>query len=118
VRAAVRTIPDGVYEAGSFIDDDGVALGEHIPIHVRVGVRREGITFDLSGVGAQVAGYFNFGSTAGRSACEVALTCLTTPLSLPINEGSFRPLMQSMKHSYSPDADALYVKHPRRDNLL
>ena len=44
VRTAVRTIPDGVYEAGSFMDDDGVALGEHIPTRVRVGVRREEIT--------------------------------------------------------------------------
>src|SRR2546428_305919 len=91
-RAAVRTIPDGVYEAESFMDDDGVALGRHIPIRVRIEVHGEAITFDLSGVGAQVAGYFNSGPTAGRSACEVAFKCLTTPLVLPINEGAFRPL--------------------------
>jgi len=91
-RAAVRTIPDGVYEAESFMDDDGVALGRHIPLHVRIEVHGEAITFDLSGVGAQVAGYFNSGPTAGRSACEVAFKCLTTPLVLPINEGAFRPL--------------------------
>ncbi len=91
-RAAVRTIPDGVYEAESFMDDDGVAIGRHIPIRVRVEVRGDEITFDLSGVGAQVAGYFNSGPTAGRSACEVAFKCLTTPLVLPINDGSFRPL--------------------------
>ena len=30
-RAAVRTIPDGVYEAESFMEDDGVVLGKHIP---------------------------------------------------------------------------------------
>jgi N-methylhydantoinase B len=71
-RAAVRTIPDGVYEAESFMDDDGVALGRHIPIRVRIEVHGEAITCDLSGVGAQVAGYFNSGPTAGRSACEVA----------------------------------------------
>ena len=91
-RAAVRTIPDGVYEAESFMDDDGVALGRHIPLRVRIEVHGEAITFDLSGVGAQVAGYFNSGPTAGRSACEVAFKCLTTPLVLPINEGAFRPL--------------------------
>jgi len=91
-RAAVRTIPDGVYEAESFMDDDGVALGRHIPIRVRIEVHGEAITCDLSGVGAQVAGYFNSGPTAGRSACEVAFKCLTTPLVLPINEGAFRPL--------------------------
>src|SRR4029450_5933414 len=35
-RAAVRQIPDGVYEAESFMDDDGVNIGKHIPIKVRI----------------------------------------------------------------------------------
>ena len=91
-RAAVQKIPDGVYEAESFMDDDGVNLGKHIPIKVRVEVRGEEMTVDLSGVSPQVAGPYNSGSTAGRSACEVAFKFLTTPLLLPINEGSFRPL--------------------------
>src|SRR5438132_5669011 len=50
------------------------------------------MTVDLSGVSRQVAGPYNSGSTAGRSASEVAFKFLTTPLLLPINEGSFRPL--------------------------
>ena len=50
------------------------------------------MTIDLSGVSPQVAGYFNSGPTAGRSAAQVAFKCLTTPLLLPINDGSFRPL--------------------------
>ena len=33
-------IPDGVYEAESFMDDDGVNLGKHVPIKVRVEVQR------------------------------------------------------------------------------
>jgi N-methylhydantoinase B len=76
-RAAVRTIPDGVYEAESFLDDDGVVLGKHIPVRIRVEVHSDAITFDLSGVGAQVAGYFNSGPTAGRPACEVAFKRLS-----------------------------------------
>src|SRR6266571_2245373 len=91
-RAAVHAIPDGVYEAESFMDDDGVSIGRHIPIHVRVEVAGEEMTVDLSGVSAQVSGYFNSGPTAGRSAAEVAFKCLTTPVLLPINQGSFRPL--------------------------
>jgi N-methylhydantoinase B len=91
-RAAVQNIPDGVYEAESFMDDDGVNLGKHIPIRVRVDVRGDELTVDLSGVSPQVAGPYNSGSTAGRSASEVAFKFLTTPLLLPINEGSFRPL--------------------------
>ncbi len=91
-RAAVREIPDGVYEAESFMDDDAVAIGRRIPVRVRVEVREDTMTIDLSGVGSQVAGYFNSGPTAGRSAAQVAFKFLTTPLLLPINDGSFRPV--------------------------
>jgi N-methylhydantoinase B len=91
-RASVRAIPDGVYEADSFMDDDGVTFGKHIPLHVRVEVQGDEITVDLSGVSPQVAGYFNSGPSAGRSAVEVAFKMLTSPLVLPINHGSFRPV--------------------------
>src|SRR5215210_8477695 len=91
-RQAVRAIPDGVYEAESFMDDDGVRLGQHIPLHVRVIVAGERMTVDLSKVSRQVAGYFNSGETAGRSAVQVAFKCLTSPVLLPINDGSFAPL--------------------------
>ena len=37
-RERVRAIPDGVYEAESFMDDDGVAIGKRIPIRVKVEV--------------------------------------------------------------------------------
>jgi N-methylhydantoinase B len=91
-RAAVEKIPDGVYVAESFMDDDGVNIGKHIPIKIRVEVKADEMTVDLSGVSPQVAGPYNSGATAGRSASEVAFKFLTTPLLLPINEGSFRPL--------------------------
>ena len=35
-RANARSIPDGVYEAESFMDDDGISIGTTIPIRVRV----------------------------------------------------------------------------------
>jgi N-methylhydantoinase B len=91
-RAGVSSIPDGVYEAESFMDDDGVSIGRHIPIHVKIIVDGEDMTIDLSGVSGQVGGFYNSGATAGRSAAEVAFKCLTSPLWLPINQGSFRPL--------------------------
>ncbi|HLH27204.1 MAG TPA: hydantoinase B/oxoprolinase family protein [Chloroflexota bacterium] len=91
-RQAVQAIPDGVYEAESFMDDDGVRLGQPIPLRVRVRVAGDRMTVDLSRVSRQVAGYFNSGETAGRSAAQVAFKCLTSPLLLPINDGSFAPL--------------------------
>src|SRR6266404_2319147 len=66
-RAAVRHIPNGTYEAESYMDDDGVNLGQPIPIKVRVIVYDEEITVDLSEVSAQVKGFYNSGETAGLS---------------------------------------------------
>jgi N-methylhydantoinase B len=50
------------------------------------------MTIDLSEVSQQVGGYYNSGATAGRSAAEVAFKCITSPLWLPINHGSFLPV--------------------------
>ncbi|HXF33366.1 MAG TPA: hydantoinase B/oxoprolinase family protein [Candidatus Acidoferrales bacterium] len=90
-RLAVKAIPDGVYEAESYMDDDGVG-SENVPIKVRVVVAGDEMTIDLSEVSRQVAGYFNSGATAGRSAAQVAFKCVTTPKVFPINDGTFRPL--------------------------
>ncbi len=91
-RQAVLAIPDGVYEAESFMDDDGVRIGQPIPLRVRVLVKGDVMTVDLSEVSRQVVGYFNSGMTAGRSAAQVAFKCLTSPRLLPINDGSFAAL--------------------------
>ena len=91
-RSAVRDIPDGVYEAEAFCDDDGVHIGRTIPIKVRVEIRGEDMTVDLSGVSPQVAGNFNSGKTAGHSAAQVAFKFVTSPTLEPINDGSFRPV--------------------------
>ena len=91
-RARVREIPDGVYEAQSFMDDDGVRIGERVPINVRVEVKGDRMKVDLTEVSKQVAGFYNSGETAGRSCCQVAFKCLTSALDLPINDGQFRAL--------------------------
>src|SRR3954454_16636665 len=40
-RTNTRNIPDGVYEAESFMDDDGLDIGEPVPIRVRIEKRGE-----------------------------------------------------------------------------
>ncbi len=91
-RARVSQIPDGVYEASSFMDDDGVKIGERVPIKVRVEIKGDRMKVDLTDVSKQVAGFYNSGETAGRSCCQVAFKCLTSALDLPINDGQFRAL--------------------------
>jgi N-methylhydantoinase B len=91
-RARTRTIPDGVYEAESYMDDDGVEIGKPVPIKVRVVKKADQMTIDLSQVSAQVRGFYNSGATTGYSCAQVAYKCLTSPTDYPINEGSFRSL--------------------------
>jgi N-methylhydantoinase B len=91
-RARTRTIPDGTYEAESYMDDDGVEIGKRVPIKVRVIKKRDTMSIDLTEVSPQVRGFFNSGMTTGYSCAQVAYKCLTSPTDYPINEGSFRPL--------------------------
>ena len=91
-RASARTIPDGVYEAESFMDDDGIQIGVRIPIKVRVIIRDGEVTIDLSDVSQQVGGFYNSGITTGFACAQVAYKCLNTPTYYPVNDGSFRSL--------------------------
>ena len=91
-RKRTRTIPDGTYEAESFMDDDGVEIGKRIPIRVKVVKKGDRMTIDLSGTSPQVAGFYNSGPSTGYSCAQVAYKCLTSPTDYPINEGSFRSL--------------------------
>ena len=90
-RDAVARIPDGRYTARAYMDDDGVSA-DPIPLTVAVEVAGSEFTIDLSDVSDQVAGYYNSGETAGRSAAQVAFRCLVAPDLFPINEGIFEPL--------------------------
>jgi len=91
-REQLKTIPDGIYVAESFMDDDGIDQGKRIPIKVKVIVSGDEMTIDLSEVSLQVKGFYNSGEAAGKACCQVAFKCITSPLERPINEGSFRPL--------------------------
>jgi N-methylhydantoinase B len=91
-RARTRTIPDGTYEAESYMDDDGIDIGRPVPIRVKVVVAGDGMTIDLTDVSRQVRGFYNSGITTGHACAQVAYKCLTSPTDYPINDGSFRSL--------------------------
>lgn len=91
-RLQTLSIPDGVYEAESFMDDDGIDIGKPIPIKVRVVVAGDELTVDLSEVSQQVRGFYNSGVTTGYACAQVAFKCLTSPVDYPLNEGAFRNL--------------------------
>jgi N-methylhydantoinase B len=91
-RARTLTIPDGVYEAESSLDDDGVDIGKRIPIRVKVTVKGDEMTIDLTDIAKQVTGFYNSGITTGYGCAQVAYKCITSPTDYPINDGAFRSL--------------------------
>ena len=104
-RTMVRAMPDGVYEAQSWMDDDAIDIDQPVPIRVKVTVRGDEMTVDLSGMSPQVKGFFNSG--AGVACAQVAFKCLTGPRDSPINDGSFRPLKVIV-----PPGTVVSAKHP------
>lgn len=91
-RDAVRVIPDGRYEAESFLDDDGIDLGTPLPIKIAVEVAGDDMTIDFSDIVDQVRGPLNSGvSGGGYTVARVAFKFLVAPHE-PANEGTFRAL--------------------------
>jgi len=91
MRAKIAAIPDGTYEAESFLDDDGIG-DEPVAIKVRVIVAGDEITVDYSEMADQVKGCINSGPEGGgRTTARVAFMYLIAA-GEPANEGTFRPL--------------------------
>ncbi|MFN0306108.1 MAG: hydantoinase B/oxoprolinase family protein [Burkholderiales bacterium] len=91
-RAAVRSIPDGIYCASSFLDNDGVDLDRTIQCPVTIRIDGERFIVDFSEISPQVRGPFNSGREGGGvTAARIAFKYLTSPHDLT-NEGSFAPL--------------------------
>ena len=104
-RAFIRALPDGVYGAETFLDDDR-AGGEALPIKVRVIVKEDELTVDYSDIAAQVrgpinSGYFGGGQTTARVAFKYLIGA-----GEPANEGMFRPLKLILPPGKILSADA------------
>ncbi len=102
-RNVVAQIPDGVYEASAFLDDDGRILGEPIDIHAKLTISGSDMTIDLSGCSRQRAGAINSRTRAGAM---VAYKALTTPEE-PVNAGAFRALEVII-----PEGSVMMAKYP------
>ena len=90
-RAVIARVPDGVYEAESFLDNDGRSLDVKLRIKVKVTIDGSRMVVDFSELNDQVPGPTNSGYSGGLAAARVAFKCLTLPRA-PVNEGCFRSL--------------------------
>ena len=87
-RRIVSEIPDGVYEAESFLDPDGADKTDTVPVRVKVIVSGDDMTIDLTGCSMQRNSGLNGRTLAGA---YIAYKGLTAPLEA-VNEGSFHAL--------------------------
>jgi len=93
-RAAVRRIPDGVYEAEAILDGDGnddAPLDEKLLLKLKITISGDELTADFTGTGPQNRGPMNTPEPSTISATRYAFKIITTPHQ-PSNEGFFRAL--------------------------
>jgi N-methylhydantoinase B len=89
-RYAIAGIPDGMYEAEDFLDNDGISEGR-IAIRVKIRIKGDHATIDFSGSDPQTAGSVN--AVYAITASVVFYTFRTlVPVSIPSNAGGMRPL--------------------------
>src|SRR6185295_10580552 len=78
-RRVIESIPDGSYEAESFLDNDGRNLGTPLRVKVAVHVRGSQMTVDFSDMHPQVPSPLNCGRSGGIAAARVAFKAITSP---------------------------------------
>jgi N-methylhydantoinase B len=88
-RAALRELPDGVYDFLDHIDDDGIDVGVPIPLKVTITKRGDAIAVDWTGTAPQVKGAINNTLSYTKSASYCAIRSIL-PQNIPTNEGVFR----------------------------
>jgi N-methylhydantoinase B len=90
-RAALRDLPDGVYDFLDHIDDDGIDVGRPIPLKVTVTKSGDAIGVDWTGSSPQVKGAINNTLSYTKSASYCAIRSIL-PQNIPTNEGVFRAI--------------------------
>jgi N-methylhydantoinase B len=90
-RNEIREMPDGEYEFTDYLDEGGGVNPDPVPIHVKITVDGDTITYDFSSTSSQVEGALNNPFGTSRA---VVMTCLRVIMdpAIPRNSGAFRPI--------------------------
>jgi N-methylhydantoinase B len=90
MRAEIKAMPDGVYDARDWMEDTG--SGERpAEIVVKVTIEGDEIGFDYSGTALQVEGPVNAPLGVTVAGIFYTLISITDP-TIPVNDGCFRPV--------------------------
>ncbi|NYZ14387.1 hydantoinase B/oxoprolinase family protein [Azospirillum sp. RWY-5-1] len=90
-REAIRTIPDGVYEAEDFVDDNGFT-DSPLRVAVRITVHGDSIGIDFTGSAPQTKGIINSPLASTVSAALGAMAVMLGGGDIPVNDGLYRPI--------------------------
>jgi N-methylhydantoinase B len=90
MRRVIRQLPDGVFEAEDFLDDDGYS-DEPVRIKVRIKIKGDKATVDFSGSAPQVRGPINAVEAITLSGVYYVFRCLI-PADVPASWGILEPI--------------------------
>jgi N-methylhydantoinase B len=90
MREVIRDLPDGVYEAEDFLDDDGYS-DEPVRIRVRIEIKGDRADVDFTGSAPQVRGPINAVEAITVSAVYYVFRCLI-PMNVPASWGILQPI--------------------------
>jgi N-methylhydantoinase B len=90
MRRVIRDLPDGVYEAEDFLDDDGYT-DTPVGIAVRIEIKGDHATVDFTGSSPQVRGPINAVEAITVSAVYYVFRCLI-PTNVPASWGIMQPI--------------------------
>ncbi|MEM7535562.1 MAG: hydantoinase B/oxoprolinase family protein [Chloroflexota bacterium] len=91
MRREIGAIPDGVYQAETYMDHDGVEIDKLRKIAVTVTVHGDEMHIDWTGTDEVAAGPINHPFVGTEALCATTLKSLTMPFD-PMNDGHIRPL--------------------------
>jgi N-methylhydantoinase B len=90
MRQVIRDIPDGVYDAEDYLDDDGFS-DNPVRLKVRVTIKGEKATVDFTGSAPQVRGPINAVEAITVSGVYYVFRCLI-PVNVPASWGILEPI--------------------------
>ncbi len=104
MRSHITDIPDGVYQAEDWLDNDGL-VDVPLRLAVRVEVSGDEMDIDFAGTCDAATGPMNLGRNTTISSVYVALKHIFPDV--PVSGGTFRPV-----HCHVPDGSLLAARYP------
>jgi len=106
MRKEIEVIPDGTYQAESYVFYDGFHEGSKFKISLKIKIKGSDIYFDYTNTDPQTEGFVNAPYAASLSAITLTFLMLVNP-DMPHNDGTMRPI-----HIHIPEGTFLNVKFP------